>query len=751
MRQKHLFILFLFIIGQNIQILAYSPPVLEWQNCYGGSNTDLGSKIINAEGGGLWLLGNVDSQNGCVNAGHGSTDLWLTRIDEEGTIVWQKSFGGSSIDFGSSICLKNNKLFIAGYSSSSNGDLTLNHGGFDAWLICVDTSGTLIWQRSIGGSGPDLIYAMIPTSDNALLLGGGSYSNDGNVSGNHGNQDFWLVKADANGTLLWQKSLGGSNLDVCYSLLEDSTGHLYAAGASNSSDGDIAQNRGNYDWMITKLDLAGNSSWVKTYGGSGFEAAQCMVQKDATTVLIGGYTNSTDGDISTAYGYSDAWYMTLSSSGTMLSEKSIGGSGSDNLFQITKTIDGGFLFCSGSSSTDNDLYNNQGQEDIWIYKVDRNFNPVWTESYGGSGNDRPTSILENAQDDIYFTGYTFSNNLNVSGNHGASDIWLCHLSCRNPYVFIQSGAIEFCTGDSVSLSAVANDYSRLSWIADGNLVSETSDPVMIHFPVSGTYTVELQASSCANSNTNTVTLLASPCNLPNPQFAASQTQTCTNSSVTFSDQSSGNVIGWQWYFDGGTPSTSNVQNPVVTYSQPGQYGVSLIVTNSNGSQAATIMNYIHVIASPQIPVVSLSGNTISTSSFSAYTWIFNSTALPYSNVQSFTVTQDGYYQVLVNNGAQCSALSDSIYVGINKVSNVYDEKSILIYPNPSAGIVNVSISNQNISKLELQDIAGHSVISQSVENKNSGRIDLSHLSAGIYILSIHCEDGKIISQKITRE
>ena|SRR5450432_1763948 len=137
-------------------------------------------------------------------------------------IAWQKSLGGSGDDQANSIVKTvDGGFIIAGTSKSNDGDVTGHHGSIDstdAWVVKLSSSGSIQWQKSIGGSGVDELDQIIPTNDGNFVAIGHTSSNDGDVSGNHGDWDIWVVKIDRNGNILWQKCLGGSLRDKAASI-----------------------------------------------------------------------------------------------------------------------------------------------------------------------------------------------------------------------------------------------------------------------------------------------------------------------------------------------------------------------------------------------------------------------------------------------------------------------------------------------------------------------------------------------------
>ncbi len=143
---------------------------------------------------------------------------------------------------------------VAGYSNSNDGDVTGNHGNYDYWIVKIDTTGNIQWQKSLGGTGYDYAYSMQQTSDGGYVVAGQSDSNDGDITGNHGGStDYWIVKLDNTGNIQWQKSVGGTSTDLGRSIQQTSDGGYIVAGHSGSNNGDVTGNHGNFDFGIVKL------------------------------------------------------------------------------------------------------------------------------------------------------------------------------------------------------------------------------------------------------------------------------------------------------------------------------------------------------------------------------------------------------------------------------------------------------------------------------------------------------------------
>jgi hypothetical protein len=157
------------------------------------------------------VAGETASIDGNVKGNHGSYDYWVVKLNASGKIEWQKCLGGTGYEIGYSVLQKSDGSYIfAGQTESSDGDVSGYHGGGYAWVISTYQNGTRNWQRSLGGNDTDEARAISQTSDGGLIMIGSTGSNNGNVSGNHGGRDIWVVRMDAGGTVLWQKCLGGS-------------------------------------------------------------------------------------------------------------------------------------------------------------------------------------------------------------------------------------------------------------------------------------------------------------------------------------------------------------------------------------------------------------------------------------------------------------------------------------------------------------------------------------------------------------
>jgi len=179
-------------------------------------------------------------------------------------VEWQKMLGGSAVDEGKVIRQTADGGYIIGANSWSNdGDVTENYGYQDIWIVKTDASGNIEWQHSIGGSSAEAVYAIQQTTDGGYIVGGETQSNDGDVSGNHGSRDSWVVKLDHEGNIEWQRTFGGSSDEAAISVKQTTDGGYIVVGSTYSNDGDISGNHGDFDYWLVKLDPVGNMEWQK--------------------------------------------------------------------------------------------------------------------------------------------------------------------------------------------------------------------------------------------------------------------------------------------------------------------------------------------------------------------------------------------------------------------------------------------------------------------------------------------------------
>ena len=347
---------------------------IQWQKCYGGTSTDEATSVKQSIDGGYIVAGWSSSNDSDVTGNHGDIDCWIIKLDSTGALQWQKSYGGTDWDDAESIQQTNDGGYIfSGFSGSTNGDVVGNHGGFDYWVVKLDGTGNIQWQKCYGGTNNEGAYSIQQTNDGGYIVAGSSASNDGDVAGNHGGGDYWIVKLDSTGTLQWQRCYGGTNDDEAFSIQQTTDGGYIVAGESNSNNIDVTGNHGSYDYWIVKLDSVGILQWQKTYGGINSDAALCIEQANDGGYIAGGASDSNDGDVTGHHGnvglyQYDYWIVKLNSTGLLLWQESYGGTVTEAVKAIQQAFDGGYVALGSTSSSDGDVIGLHGGIDGWILK-----------------------------------------------------------------------------------------------------------------------------------------------------------------------------------------------------------------------------------------------------------------------------------------------------------------------------------------------------------------------------------------------
>ncbi|THU37049.1 T9SS C-terminal target domain-containing protein [Niastella caeni] len=396
---------------------------LVWHKLLGGNNTDYAVSAEPTADGGCLVAGFSKSTDGDVTGNHGNYDYWVVKLNADRTIAWQKTFGGSGDDFiYKMIPLADGGCVLAGYSLSTNGDVTGNHGNADIWIVKLNAAGAIVWQKTLGGSNIDMASSVIATSD-GYVVSGYTVSNDGDVTGNHGDYDFWVVKLNESGTIIWQKTFGGTGSDYANSIIATSDGGYLVGGRTSSTDGDVTGNHGSVDCWLVKLNATGNAEWKKTYGGTDRESIESMLPTSDGGTIIAGYTNSLNGDVTGNHGNTDCWVAKLNSSGAIVWQKTLGGKSDEQALSIAPAQNGGFAIAGFTSSTDGDVTAFHGSNDSWVVRLNTNGAIVWQKAVGGSQVDDSYAIAASGNSFIV-AGMSKSTNGDISGGHGDADFWV---------------------------------------------------------------------------------------------------------------------------------------------------------------------------------------------------------------------------------------------------------------------------------------------------------------------------------------
>jgi hypothetical protein len=386
-------------------------------------------------------------------------------------IDWQHCYGGSESEYAYDIIPTGNGYLLAGDTWSNDGDISFSHGENDIWLINIDKTGNLMWERTYGGSETDGAYRIVRSrgSTNYFLVGG-STSNDGDILNNSypGSRSFWIVKIDSLGNKIWNRIVGGNIKDQILNGSATSDGGVVALGYTASSDGDVSTYYGLYDiWMI-KLNSNGDTDWDFTIGTSQPEIPGTIIQTADEGFLVGGSGTPQGGGnidcITPSPTIPDAILFKLDSNGNEEWQHCYGGSGHDGINGLLELEDG-YMISSGGGSDDGDLEGSGyhgGDGDIWLVKIDFSGNIIWQKCYGGSNTESASNVFQTSDGGFIVFGSTYSFDGDITENHSLDEfrpsIWVFKVNSTGELLWQQ------CIGglgkESIEFGVVKNsDYN----------------------------------------------------------------------------------------------------------------------------------------------------------------------------------------------------------------------------------------------------------------------------------------------------
>lgn len=382
---------------------------------------------------------NSDSDDHKTSPRRGENDYWLVRVDAQGDPIWEQTYGGTDQDLLACLYPVGEGYIAGGTSLSGvNGNKTSpNLGLRDYWVIRLNSEGDAIWEKSYGGTGSDYLQDLKPTPDGGFLLGGYSFSgtNGTKTSPNHGLIDYWIVKVNEAGDSVWDKSIGGGGNDYLSKVALTTNGGYILAGYSFSIEGGTksAPRHGGSDFWIVRLDAQGNLLWDRTFGGTLNEYCQGLLALDDGGFLLSGYSFSgADGNkTSPQLGQADFWIVKLDGAGTKQWETTLGGTGDDNAWSLARMANGDFLVGGWSDSSPGDFKSGStyGRSDYWLTLLSAEGDLLNDYAFGGTQDEVILSIQPTADAGCLLGGYSFSGatGSKTSPSHGESDYWLIKL------------------------------------------------------------------------------------------------------------------------------------------------------------------------------------------------------------------------------------------------------------------------------------------------------------------------------------
>jgi hypothetical protein len=366
--------LFLVLFISSVVVFPCASAASMWDKTYGGTGEDTGwGDLFQTSDEGYVVSGDTKS------FGAGDKDFWLLKVDADGNMEWNKTYGGTSRDYHTFMCQTSD----GGYALA--GDTTsFGAGNKDFWLVKTDTDGNMEWNMTYGGTAIETEPALCLTSDGGYALAG--YT----ISFGAGSQDGWLVKTDTDGNMEWNMTYGGTYNDQIYLVVAAPDGG-FIIGGNTMSFGE-----GGMDVWLVKTDTDGNMEWNMTYGGTGFDWGMHLIQTLDEGYAILAVTNSFGA------GDADYWLIKTDSDGNMLWNKTYGETGFDFGVHVLQTVEGGYAIIGFTDSF------GAGGTDAWLVKTDVDGIMRWNQTYGGAEDDEGWSLIETSDGGYALAGNTYS-------------------------------------------------------------------------------------------------------------------------------------------------------------------------------------------------------------------------------------------------------------------------------------------------------------------------------------------------------
>lgn len=365
-------------------------PSLEWERSYGGTAIEYYGGIINSNEGGYLLFGGSTSEDGHLSGNYGDQDMAVLKLDARGDVLWSRHYGGPGKDNAQAAAPADGGYFLCGVSGEPGQDVTTHEGAGDAWVLKIDEEGAIVWQRSFGGDGSDLAYEVQPTSDGGCIV----LSNSGAGSGS--DSPFrQITRFDGAGNLLWARPYGhffpfcplspadGNTFFLStnsHIVRMDEQGafpdsiplpfFLLPAKIQELDDGSLllaGNTYGSIDQsaIVLKLSPQGEAIWEQRYN---LGAAQIVV----------GFQVGPEGQMFVLSQREEALFQVqtrdyslaeISPEGEIQQHLNFGGSQMELAEAIVMAADGSLLLSGASRSTDGDISNPIGEADFWVVKL----------------------------------------------------------------------------------------------------------------------------------------------------------------------------------------------------------------------------------------------------------------------------------------------------------------------------------------------------------------------------------------------
>jgi hypothetical protein len=317
---------------------------LIWTRTYGDAGADTGIGLCKANDSGFLTAGGTSSY------GSGETDVYVVKIDKDGELIWDRTFGGTNYDYAYSISPAPGGYILTGYTSSFS-----KNPDSDLYLLKINEKGEKLWEKTFGGASWEAGYSVISLRQGGYAIAG--YTD----SYGSGKTDMYIIRTDASGNCVWARTFGGIREDRASSIIQAKDNNLVIAGKSGS----YAARGFGWDIVLIKVDLGGNSLWSRVFPAADLDAGNAVVETEDRGYIIAGTKK--------CYGICDSnvYVIKTDSQGNSLWARIFAGKSDDSAAGECLSPDGSITVCGTTLSYGN------GRGDVLLMNIDKNGEKVW--------------------------------------------------------------------------------------------------------------------------------------------------------------------------------------------------------------------------------------------------------------------------------------------------------------------------------------------------------------------------------------
>ncbi|MEP7197481.1 MAG: hypothetical protein ABI851_13245 [Saprospiraceae bacterium] len=442
-------ILYIITLLSFVQI-CNSQPIKLWSKLYGGNNTELAFSACNVDDS---LFAFVGSSNSTNIGNKGLTDMIIGVVNKEGSLKNLKTFGSPQADqFNAVDILPNGNLICVGQANGSGGDVALNYGLIDGYILSYNPkTNTKVWGKNFGGSNNDQINDVKYLEPGKIIFVGNSKSADKDMPGNAGLTDAFVATVDEAGTVSKVKNFAGSKDDFAKKVAIINEASFFVAGETVSSNEGAflgLTNKGKKDVFVLKLNRNSNQLSIYMLGTPGDDIlADIVATPDGGNIVVVNISMA-GGDVDSIIGGKDILIAKYDNASKLVWKKIIGGTKDDEAVTALLNPAGELVVTATSNSTDVDIAANYGDKDIMMFKLDQNGNIVSFNHYGGSRGDAAGAMLINGPN-TFLVSSSFSLNNDLPNTNTAADFWILNLfECST---IATNYTQDLCLGDTATI------------------------------------------------------------------------------------------------------------------------------------------------------------------------------------------------------------------------------------------------------------------------------------------------------------